>query len=122
MDKQGLGRAGEDVACEYLIGLGWEVLDRNWRYSGGGLRGELDVVARAPDGTLAVVEVKTRSGDGYGTGFEAVTPKKVAQLRGLTAQWLLAHRERFAHVRIDVVAVSAPPGGPVTLEHRAAVA
>ncbi len=122
MDRQMLRRAGEDIACGYLTGLGWAVLDRNWRYQGGGLRGELDVVARTPDETLAVVEVKTRSGDGYGSGFEAVTPKKVLQLRALTAQWLLARGERFARVRIDVVSILAPPGGPVTLEHREAVA
>ncbi|MDF0528935.1 YraN family protein [Tsukamurella sp. 8F] len=117
-----LGKSGEDTACEYLTGRGWKVVDRNWRFSGGGLRGELDVVALAVDGTLAVVEVKTRSGSGYGSGFDAVTPRKVAQLRALTAQWLLAHSQRFARVRIDVIEVFAPPGGPITLEHREAVA
>ncbi|MFD0541424.1 YraN family protein [Actinomadura luteofluorescens] len=26
-----LGRRGEDAAARYLAGLGWTILDRNWR-------------------------------------------------------------------------------------------
>lgn len=121
MDAKELGRTGEEVATDYLIGLGWTVLDRNWRFSGGGHRGELDVVARDLDNCLVIVEVKTRSGCRYGTGFEAITVRKAAQLRALTARWLLERAERFERVRIDAVAVFAPPGGPVTLEHRQGV-
>ncbi|WP_040768523.1 YraN family protein [Tsukamurella sp. 1534] len=122
MGNNEVGRAGEDLVCEYLADRGWTVLDRNWRYSGGGLRGELDVIARSPDGLLAVVEVKTRSGTAYGSGFEAVTPRKVAQLRALTSRWLAEREGAFAQVRIDVASVFTPPGGPVTLEYRAGVA
>ncbi|GAB3125734.1 YraN family protein [Tsukamurella serpentis] len=122
MGNNEMGRAGEDVVSDYLTGRGWTVLDRNWRYSGGGLRGELDVIARSPDGVIAVVEVKTRSGTAYGTGFDAVTPRKVAQLRALTSRWLAERESSFAQVRIDVAAVFTPPGGPVTLEYRAGVA
>ena len=88
MDAKELGRTGEEITSDYLIGLGWEILDRNWRFSGGGLRGELDVIARQPDRSVVDVEVKTRSGSRYGTGFEAITTQKAAQLRALTARWL----------------------------------
>ena len=55
--KDVLGRAGEDRATEYLRGLGYAILDRNWRCN----QGEIDVVAF--DGAeTAFVEVKTRSG------------------------------------------------------------
>lgn len=122
MGNNEVGRAGEDLVCEYLSGHGWRVLDRNWRYSGGGLRGELDVIAQSADGVLAVVEVKTRSGTAYGSGFDAVTPRKVAQLRALTARWLAEREDAFQRIRIDVASVFTPPGGPVTLEYRAGVA
>ncbi|MCA0158372.1 YraN family protein [Tsukamurella sp. M9C] len=122
MGNNETGRAGEDVVCGFLADRGWTVLARNWRYSGGGLRGELDVIARAPDGMLAIVEVKTRSGTAFGTGFDAVTPRKVAQLRALTSRWLAETEGAFAQVRIDVASVYTPPGGPVTLEYRAGVA
>ena len=58
----------------------------------------------------------------FGTGFDAVTPRKVAQLRALTSRWLAETEGAFAQVRIDVASVYTPPGGPVTLEYRAGVA
>jgi hypothetical protein len=44
-----LGKRGEDVAVEYLAGIGLVVLSRNWRCRGG----EVDVVAT--DGQRLVV-------------------------------------------------------------------
>jgi putative endonuclease len=104
-----VGRFGERRAAEYLTGLGWEVLDRNWRVGGAGgdrpAAGELDLVAR--DGrTLVFVEVKTRSGRGFGSPAESVTRDKVARLRRLAVRWLEAHPEATpAPIRFDVVAV-----------------
>ncbi|MDO8107334.1 YraN family protein [Isoptericola sp. b441] len=98
--KDDLGRYGEELVARRLAAAGWQVLDRNWR----GTRGELDLVAM--DGSeLVVVEVKTRSGPGYGHPAEAVTAAKLARLRRLTGQWLAEHDVRPASVRVDVVAV-----------------
>jgi len=36
-----LGNIGEDIAANYLQELGYEILDRNWRFK----RVELDIVA-----------------------------------------------------------------------------
>ena len=52
-----LGSRGEDAAVRSLERRGWEVVERNWRCQ----LGEVDIVARDPDGQLALVEVKTRS-------------------------------------------------------------
>lgn len=119
-----VGRFGEQRAAEYLSGLGWEVLDRNWRVGGAGgdrpAAGELDLVAR--DGrTVVFVEVKTRSGRGFGSPAEAVTRDKVARLRRLAVRWLEAHPESTpAPIRFDVVAVLRGRGG-VELRHLRAV-
>lgn len=110
--KDAVGRYGENVAATHLIRCGWEVLDRNWRGSGG----ELDIVAL--HGTeLVVVEVKTRTGDGFGHPAEAVTPAKMARLRRLAGQWLAAHDVHPASVRIDVLAVHAARSGAARVEH-----
>ncbi|GGS89209.1 UPF0102 protein [Planobispora rosea] len=98
--KDELGRHGEQVAVDYLLTQGMQILDRNWRCSDG----EIDVVAR--DGrALVLVEVKTRSGRTHGTAFEAVTEAKLARLRRLAVQWVRTRRERFDSIRIDVVAL-----------------
>jgi putative endonuclease len=110
--KDELGRRGEDLAVAYLQRRGLVVLSRNWRCRDG----ELDVVATDRD-RLVVCEVKTRSGTAFGDPAEAVTQFKAARIRRITQAWLTAHRVRWCEIRFDVVAVLAPPDGPVTLEH-----
>lgn len=62
-----IGRWGEAVAARYLETHGFHVIARGVRYRDG----ELDLVAVA-GGTLYFVEVKTRTGEGYGA-IESVT-------------------------------------------------
>lgn len=107
-----LGKRGEDLAADYLAGIGLVVLSRNWRCRDG----EVDLIAT--DGErLVVCEVKTRSGTGYGEPSEAVTAVKAARIRRITAQWLRTHRVGWCEIRFDVLAVLCRPDGPVTVEH-----
>jgi putative endonuclease len=140
--KDGVGRYGERVALRHVVSRGWQVLDTNWR----GNDGELDIVALDGD-VLVVIEVKTRSGHGFGHPAEAVTPRKLARIKRLTGQWLTVFRERlaaarlaeeampgspvpvlpdvrtrFGSVRIDVVAVTLQPQGAAVVEHLESVA
>ena len=58
-----LGTMGEVLAADHLTRMGLRILQRNWRCR----YGELDVIA-CDDTTRTVVfvEVKTRTGDGFG--------------------------------------------------------
>ncbi len=118
--KDAVGRFGEDTAATYLSEAGLELLDRNWRGSGG----ELDIVAR--DGAVLVfVEVKTRSSDAFGDPAEAVGAVKAARIRRLAQQWLEQHRSAdtryWPELRFDVVSVlRCAPGGPVVRHLRGA--
>lgn len=107
-----LGRAGEDLAAEHLRSLGYEVIDRNWRCR----EGELDLIA-LDDGVLVACEVKTRRGTRFGSPVEAVTPTKLARLRGLAQAYLAAHDLPARGVRIDVVGILAVPGQQVRITH-----
>ena len=63
---------------------GWTILARNVRVG----RSELDIVARDPSapGVLVIVEVRSRSGPGFGAAVESVDRAKVrASLRGCLA-------------------------------------
>jgi putative endonuclease len=97
-----LGALGEQVATDHLTGLGLTILSRNWRCR----YGELDVVAVDPNtNTVVFVEVKTRTGDGFGGLAQAVTGQKVRRLRRLAALWLAAQSRSWSAVRIDVIGV-----------------
>ncbi|MGJ6981222.1 YraN family protein [Aestuariimicrobium soli] len=96
---QVLGRWGEEQAARHVVSLGWTVLDRNWRCP----VGELDLVARQPDGTVVFIEVKTRSGRGYGDPLEAVTCAKVRKLHELALWWLREQNRPARKLRIDAI-------------------
>ena len=50
------GIRGEDKACEYLVGLGHVILERNWRHS----HQEVDIISLFGN-ELHVVEVKSKT-------------------------------------------------------------
>jgi len=110
--KDDLGRKGEELAADFLVEAGMQVVERNWRCS----QGEIDLVARDGD-ELVFVEVKTRSSLGYGHPLEAITVAKLARLRRLASAWCAAHPGQSGLVRIDAVAVVAPMFGAVVVEH-----
>lgn len=109
-----LGALGEHQAAQYLESLGWDLLERNWRCQ----RGELDIVAFDPAAQAIVfVEVKTRSGLGFGAPLEAITRAKVARLRDLAWYWLQSRRVSVPNVRLDGVGVLQLSGEPPQFSH-----
>lgn len=97
-----LGALGEQAAADHLQAQGWQILDRNWRCR----YGEIDLIATDNDsGAVVFVEVKTRSGDGFGGIAEAVPRDKVRRLRRLAALWLVQQSRSWSAVRIDVIGV-----------------
>jgi len=110
--RQALGAYGEALAARHLQAAGMVLLDHNWRCPGG----ELDLVLRDGD-TLVFCEVKTRRSAAYGSPHEAVTPTKAARVRRAAARWLEAHDLQACHVRVDLVAVTAPRHGAAAVEH-----
>lgn len=109
--KDLLGKRGEELAAHFLQEHGYQVLESNWRCS----TGEIDLIAEQSDVTV-FVEVKTRSGLGCGHPFEAITPIKVMRLRKLSALWCQTHATK-KHIRIDAIAVIAPPNKAVVIQH-----
>ncbi|HEY5426465.1 MAG TPA: YraN family protein [Candidatus Tumulicola sp.] len=93
------GRAGEDLAAEFLEECGYRIVARNVRLPGG----EIDAVAL--DGsTLVIVEVKRRDSRGFGTALSAVGARKRATLRRIAADYAQIVAPT-AKIRFDVVAM-----------------
>ena len=95
-----LGNWGEQKAAEWLRLHGYEIVGMNYRSKWG----EIDIVAKDRD-CLVVVEVKTRSGSGYGEPAEAVTKAKLAKL-SRTAWQLMMEWGVEVPVRFEVAEVS----------------
>ncbi len=71
-----IGDMGEDKATEYLVRLGHEILDRNWKTK----YCEIDIVSQK-SGTLYFTEVKYRKNANFGGGLQAITKKKLNQMK-----------------------------------------
>ena len=95
------GRRGEEIAAAHLCKEGLVVLARNYRCRGG----ELDLVAREPDGTVAFVEVKERRTATHGKGYEAVTEGKRRRLLVAARHYASRHGLYESPLRFDVVSV-----------------
>ncbi|HEY8479924.1 MAG TPA: YraN family protein [Spirillospora sp.] len=93
-----LGRRGEEAAVDYLTGLGWTVVERNWRCDDG----EIDIVAHDGRGHV-VCEVKTRGSSRFGDPLEAITPDKAARLHRLARRWAAARGVTGSRLRVDVL-------------------
>ncbi len=101
----GLRGAGDDwerLAEKRLTSAGYRILDRNFRTRSG----ELDFVAEE-NGVLCFVEVKGRSGTGFGLPAEAVTSEKQRRIFRTAQAWLARERREDEACRFDVVAILA---------------
>lgn len=94
------GRYGEDLAVQYLIRQGYHIIQQNYRAP----CGEVDIVAQDRD-VLVFVEVKTRTGQGFGSPAEAVTYRKRQQISRTALFYLSQQRLLNEPARFDVVAV-----------------
>lgn len=110
--KAAVGRRGEDLAASFLERINYEVLDRNWRCR----HGEIDIIARDAR-HLVCVEVRTRSGLGYGDPLESLTPEKLLRMRDLALRWRAEHPELTGMLRLDAIGVLLRPGREPQLRH-----
>lgn len=114
-----IGDRGEDLAADYLAGQGYRVLDRNYRFE----HAEIDLVCFDPaasgdrGGELVFVEVKTRSGLGFGRPEEAVTAEKKEHLVYASRAYLYERKLEGAPCRFDVLAIVLHEGAPPDVEH-----
>lgn len=105
-----LGKAGEQMAAEYLQKKGYEIVARNFRYQ----KAEVDIIALNED-TLIAVEVKTRSTPDFGDPQEFVKSKQIQQLLKAVDHFV-NEQELDVEVRFDIVAIIRNKSG-VRIEH-----
>lgn len=100
-----IGRRGEDIAVEYLRGIGYLIAARNWR-SG---RYEIDVVAERC-GVTHFVEVRTRRAGALLSPEATITQTKANSMRRAASAYMAQCRVR-GEVEFDLLAIDIFPEG-----------
>lgn len=98
--RRELGAAGERAVLAGYLRAGYVEVARNWRCR----LGEIDLIVARP-GLMVFCEVKTRSSDAFGGGWQAVTARKRATLRRVATAFLAARAEPAPRIRFDVASV-----------------
>lgn len=96
-----LGKEGERVAERYLQKKGYMLVERNYRCPAG----ELDLIV-LDRRVVVFVEVKTRTGLGFGSPLEAVEFRKQRKMIQVAQFFLAEKRLQQRDARFDVVGVS----------------
>lgn len=109
-DHNDLGKKGEQLATEFLLKKGYIILEKNYRY----LKAEVDIIAQK-DGTLAAIEVKTRTSNYFGNPEEFVNPKKIKLLLS-AIDYYVVERDLDVEVRFDIIAIITNKN-KTTIEH-----
>ena len=106
-----LGKEGERVAERYLQKKGYMLVERNYRCPAG----ELDLIV-LDRRVVVFVEVKTRTGLGFGSPLEAVEFRKQRKMIQVAQFFLAEKRLQQRDARFDVIGVSWLGREPV-VEH-----
>ena len=100
-----LGRRGEEIAAQHLQGLGYRIIERNWRSPH--TRHEIDLIAL--DGqTVVFVEVKTARTPTFGDPLSWITPRKCKAIITAAKAFLAGWTETGNDFRFDAVTVGPP--------------
>ena len=101
-----VGDSAEDRALAHLQRQGLQLVRRNYRLAGGPRQrgAEIDLILRAPDGTLVFVEVRARSSSGHGGAAGSVSAAKQRRIVRAAQHFLLSWAE-LPPCRFDVVAI-----------------
>lgn len=100
------GKYGEDLACKYLAGLDYEIIERNYLIRGG----EIDIIALDGD-TTVIVEVKLRGNNDFGSAVESITTSKLRSLIK-TCKFYALEKKIRGGLRIDLIAIDFMDGKP----------
>lgn len=109
MNNRDFGNKGEDLACEYLVKNGYEIIERNKHFS---KLCEIDIIAKFKN-RVVFVEVKTRRTNSFGTPLEAITKTKYNNIKTGVLSYL--QENKIKNYQIDVIGITLEP--ELKIEH-----
>jgi len=102
-ENHDLGIKGEELAFEHCLNLGYELLEKNWRFR----KMEIDLIARDKK-QIVFIEVKTRANNSLGEPYEFVSQSK-QKLIATAAQFYLEKLDFLAEARFDIISITFEP-------------
>lgn len=96
-----IGQQYEQMAAEYLRGLGYEILEQNYRCR----QGEVDIIAADGD-CIVFCEVKYRKNVNCGSPGEAVTVEKQRKISRTALYYLYQKNMTEQACRFDVIGIT----------------
>ena len=100
------GNWGEEIAHDYLVSTGYEIIKRNYR----GGDGEIDLIARK-QGVVYFVEVKARKKGAMVSPIESITPNKKKRMKSAVLAWLSQHGRLDTPCSFFMVLIELPESG-----------
>jgi len=94
-----LGRKGESLAKILLQDAGYEILDENWTHG----KAEVDLIAYI-NKTIIFVEVKARTGNGFGEPEDFVDARKQKLLVDAADEYIYL-MDHEGEVRFDIISI-----------------
>ena len=94
-----LGKKGEQLAVDFLLKNGYEIVERNYRFD----KAEVDIIAKQKD-ILAIIEVKTRSSVDFGNPQDFVKPKQIQRLVKAVDEYVTVN-DLDVEVRFYIIAI-----------------
>lgn len=106
-----IGQQGEQIATDFLLNKGYNIIARNWRYK----QREIDIIASQKD-ILVFVEVKTRTSNYLLNPEETVNKRKQEFLRSAAIAYADANPARY-NIRFDIISVLLSGEHPKEIVH-----
>lgn len=101
MDKNKLGKLGEDLAVDFLKTLDYQVLSRNYRCQ----IGEIDIIAQDSNKAIVFIEVKSRTNKKFGEAKESVNKQKQRKIKNVAQFYLIKMGAIDIPIRFDVIEI-----------------
>ncbi len=109
--QQKIGNLGEDVATQFLIDLGYQILERNWRFR----KAEIDIIAKSKE-VLIFVEVKAKSYTYYGAPEESISIFKENLIIDAASRYMVQVGHDW-EIRFDIISIVFDKKLKPTIQH-----
>jgi len=106
MDRQEVGKLGEEAARKFLKKRGYRIRETGFRCR----HGEIDIIAQRKD-YLVFAEVRTKTNLEFGTPEESITQAKKEKLIASALTYTTTHQNLPSLWRIDVIAIELDDKG-----------